>query len=84
MAAAAAVVEQGVHGFLQHPPLVVDDDRRCSDVEQSFEPIVAVYHPAVQVVEVGRGEAPAVQLHHGPQIGREHRHGIEDRRRAGR
>ena len=78
--AAAAVVEQGVDGLLQHPLLVVDDDLGGAQVEQPLEPVVAVDHAAVQVVEVRRGEATAVELDHRAQLGRDHRHDVEDHR----
>ena len=42
--------------------------------------VVAVDHPAVQVVEVGRGEAATVELDHRAQLGRDHRHDVEDHR----
>src|ERR671913_383769 len=62
--AAAAVVEQRVDGLLQHALLVVDDDLGGAEVEQPLQPVVAVDDAAVEVVEVGRGEAAAVELHH--------------------
>ena len=74
-AAAAAVVEQRVDGLLQHALLVVDDDLGRAEVEQALEPVVAVDHAAVQVVEVGGGEAAAVELDHRAQFRRDHRHG---------
>ena len=77
-AAAAAVVEQGVDGLLQHPLLVVDDDLRRAEVEQPLEPVVPVDDAAVEVVEVGRGEAAAVELHHRAQLRRDDRNGLED------
>src|SRR5690348_648363 len=77
-APATAVVEQGVDGLLQHPLLVVDDDLGGAEVEQPFQPVVAVDHPAVEVVEVGGRETTAVQLHHRPQLRRNHRHRVED------
>ena len=78
--AAAAVVEQGVDGLLEHPLLVVDDDLRGTQAEQPAEPVVAVDDPAVQVVEVRRGEAATVELDHRTQLGRDHRHDVEDHR----
>ena len=76
--AAAAVVEQRVDGLLQHALLVVDDDLRRAEVEQPLEAVVPVDHAAVEVVEVGRGEAATVELHHRAQLGRDHRHDVED------
>ena len=74
---AAAVVEQSVDGLLQHALLVVDDDLRRAEVEQPLEAVVAVDHAAVQVVEVGGGEAATVELHHRAQLRRDHRHRVE-------
>ncbi len=76
--APAAVVEQGVDGLLEHALLVVDDDLRRAQVEQSLQPVVAVDDPAVEVVEVGGGEAATVELDHRAQLGRDHRHDVED------
>ncbi len=75
--AAAAVVEQRVDGLLQHPLLVVDDDLGRAEVEQPLEPVVPVDHPAVEVVEVGRGEPATVELHHRAQVRRDHRDAVE-------
>ena len=77
-AATAAVVEQRVDGLLEHALLVVDDDLRRAEVEQALEPVVAVDDAAVEVVEVRRGEAAAVELDHRAQLRRDHRHGLED------
>ena len=76
--AAPSVVEQGVDGLLQHPLLVVDDDLGGAEVEQALQAVVAVDDPAVEVVEVGGGEAATVELHHRAQLGRDHRHRVED------
>ena len=77
-APAAAVVEQRVDGLLEHPLLVVHDDLGRAQVQQALEAVVAVDDPAVEIVEVRGGEAAAVQLHHGPQLRRDDRHGLED------
>ncbi len=74
---AAAVVEQGVDGLLQHPLLVVDDDLGRAEVEQPLEAVVAVDDAAVEVVEVRGGEAATVELDHRAQLRRDHRHGLE-------
>jgi hypothetical protein len=77
-AAAAPVVEQGVDGLLKHPLLVVDDDLRRAQVEQPLEAVVPVDDAAVEVVEVGRGEATAVELDHRTQLRRDDRDRLED------
>jgi hypothetical protein len=72
------VVEQGVHRLLEHPFLVADDDVRGVEREQAFEAVVAVDHPAVQVVQVRGGEAAAVQLDHGPELRGDHGNHVQD------
>ena len=49
-ASPAAVVDQGVNGFLQHPLLVADDDVRGVQLQQVLQPVVAVDNPAIEVV----------------------------------
>src|SRR6202035_1823325 len=75
--AAAAVVEQRAARLLQHPLLVVDDDLGRAEVDQPLEPVVAVDHTAIQVVEVRGREAATVELNHRAQFRRDHRDGVE-------
>ena len=77
-AAAAAVVEQRVDGLLQHPLLVADDDVRRAQLDQPLQAVVAVDDAAVEVVQVGRGEAAAVERHERTQVRRDHRHDGHD------
>jgi len=72
-AAAAAVVEQRVDGLLQHALLVAHDDVRRVQLEQPAQAVVAVDDPAIEVVEVRRGEAAAIERHQRTQVGRQHR-----------
>ena len=76
--AAAAVVEQRVDRLLQHPLLVADDDVGRAQFDQPLQAVVAVDDAPVQVVEVGRGKAAAVERHQRAQIGRNHRHVRQD------
>src|SRR5665213_2299555 len=75
--AATAVVDQRVHGLLEHALLVAHDDLRGAQLEQSLEPVVAVDDAPVEVIEVAGGEAATVELHHGAQLRRDHREDIE-------
>ena len=76
--AAPAVVEQGIDGFLQHPLLVADDDVRRAQFHQPFEAVVAVDDAAVEVVQVRRREAAAVERHERAQIRRDDRDRLHD------
>ena len=77
-AATAAVVEQRIDGLLEHALLVADDDLRRMQVHQLFEPVVAVDHAAIQVVEIGRGEAAAVERNQRAKFRRDHGDHVED------
>ncbi len=77
-AAAAAVVEQRVDRFLQHPLLVADDDVGRAQLDQPLQAVVAVDDAAIEVVEVGGGEAAAVERHQRTQVRRNHRHVRQD------
>src|SRR5258708_21927139 len=66
--ATTAVVEQRVHRLLQHALLVVHDDLGRAQIDQSLQPVVAVDHAAVQIVEVRGREAATVELHHPAQV----------------
>ena len=75
---AAPVVEQRVHRFLEHPLFVAHDDVGRAQLQQAPQPVVAVDDAAVEIVEVGRREAAAVERHQRAQFGRDHRHRFED------
>ena len=77
-AAAATVVEEAVDRFLEHALLVVHDDLGGTEVEQALQAVVAVDHATVQIVQVGRREAAAVELHHRAQVGRDDRDDVQD------
>src|SRR5256712_14099419 len=53
------VVEQRVHGLLEHPLLVPDDYLRRLEVHEPLQPIVPVDDAAVQIVQVRSREHPA-------------------------
>ena len=67
---AAAVVDQRVDGLLQHSLLVADDDIGGMDLKELLETVVTGDDAAVQLVQVRGGEAAAVQLDHGTDVGR--------------
>ena len=77
-AAAAAVIEQRVHGFLQHALFIAHDHVGRVQLDQLLQPVVAVDHAAVQVVQIGGGETAAIQRHQRTQFRRNHRDHIEN------
>ena len=77
-AAAAAVVEQGVDRFLEHALFVADDDVRRAKLHQALEAVVAVDHAAIEIVEIRRREAAAVERHQRAKLGRDDRNDVED------
>ena len=77
-AAAAAVIEQRVDGFLQHALFVAYDHVRRVQFDQLLQPVVAVDHAAIQVVEIGGGETAAIQWHQRAKLGRDDGDDIEN------
>ncbi len=73
-----AVVQKSVHRFLEHPFFIADDDIRSPEFQQSFQPVVPVDHPAVEIVEVRGGKTPAVQGHQRSELGRNDRNNLHD------
>ena len=76
--AAAAIIDEAVNCFLQHTLLVAHDDVRSAQLQQAAQTVVAVDDAAVQVIQVGGGEAAAVQLDHGAQVRRQHGQHVHD------
>ena len=77
-AAATAIVEQGVDGFLQHPLLVTDDDIRRAQLDEALEAVVTVDHTTIEVVEVRRRETAAIQRYQRTQFRRDDRDNRQD------
>src|SRR5215211_4408279 len=77
-AAPSSVIEEGVDGLLEHPLLVVDDHVGCAEVEEAAKPVVPVYDPAVEIVEVGGGETATVELDHRTQVRRQDGDSLHD------
>ena len=59
-AAPAAVVDQCVHGLLQHAFFIPDDDLRRAQRHEPLQPVVAVDHPAIEVIQVACSEPTAI------------------------
>src|SRR4029077_13311944 len=75
---AASVVEQSVDRFLQHALFVAHDDFGSVQVHQFLQPVVAVDDAAIQIIQIGGGEAPAIQWNQRTQFGWNHRQHIQD------
>ncbi len=70
--AATAVVQQAVHGFLQHALFVARNDFGRFQFQQTAQTAVAVDDTAVQVVQIGGRKAAAIQRHQRTQVRRQH------------
>src|SRR6266851_4167070 len=77
-AATAAVVKQSVDGFLKHALFVAYDDVRRAQFHELLQPVVAVDDAAIEVVQIGSGEAAAVQRHERAQLRRKNRNHVEN------
>src|SRR5271154_3463888 len=77
-AAAAAVVEQRVDRFLQHPLFVADNDVGSVELDQPLQAVVTVDYAPIQIVEIGSGETAAVERNQRTKIRRNDRQDGED------
>src|SRR4029077_14409867 len=75
---AAAVVKQRVDGFLKHALFVAHDDVRRAQFHELLQPVVAVDDAAIEVVQIGSGEATAVERHQRAQLRRKNRNHVEN------
>ena len=55
---AAPVIKERINGFLKHALFVADNDVRRAQFDQTFQTVVPVDHPAIEIIEV-RGCKPA-------------------------
>ena len=76
--AAAAVVEQGVNGFLKHTLFVADNDVGGAEFLQTLQTVVTVDDAAVQVVQVGGGETAAIERNERTQVRRNDGNDFQD------
>ena len=71
-AAARAVLEQRVDGFLEQALLVEDHDFGRAQRLDVLQAVVAVDDAAIQIVQVGRREAAALERHERAELRRDH------------
>src|ERR1051326_2742079 len=76
--AAAAVVEECIDRFLEHALFIAHDDVRRAQLEELLETVVAVDDAAIEIVEIRRREAAAVERHERTELGRNDRDDVED------
>ena len=74
---AAAIINQGIDGFLKHTLFVAHNDVGRAEFEQTLQAVITVNYAAVQIVQVAGGEAAALQLNHRAQFGRNYGYYIQ-------
>ena len=76
--AAAAVVEERVHGFLEHALFIAHDDVRSLDFKETLQAVVAVDDAAIEIIKVRSRKAAAVKRDERTEIRRKHRQDRHD------
>ncbi len=76
--ATTAIIKQGIHGLLQHALFIAHDDVRRLQFQKTTQTVVTVDHPTIEVVQVGGGEASAIQRNERAQFGGQYRQNLED------
>ena len=75
---AATIINQCVYCFLQHSFFVSYNNIGCAQIQQSFQTVVSVDNPSIQVIQVACCETAAVQLYHRTNFGRNYRNRIQN------
>ncbi len=75
---AAAIVKQRVNSFLQHALLIAHNHFRRVQVHQLLQPVVAVDHAAIEIVQIRSCETAAIQRHQRTQLRRNDRQHVEN------
>src|SRR5882762_7884850 len=73
-----AVVEQSVHGLLEHSLFVSNDDVRRLEQKEVFESVISINNPAIKIVQVRGHKTPAFERNQGTQIRRNNRQHIQN------
>ncbi len=73
-----AVVEERIHGFLQHPLLVAQNYLGRFDFDQTLQAVVANDDAAVQIVQVGSRETTTIEGYQRTQLGRNDGYHLDD------
>ena len=71
------IVNQGVHRLLQNPFFVPKNHFRRRQLQQLLQPVIAINHSPVKIVDIARGVTAALKRHHRPEVGRNYRHRSE-------
>ena len=66
--ATAAVIDESIHGFLEHTLFVAHDNIGRIQIHEAFETLVAVYDAAIKVVHVTNGKFPSIECHEWTEI----------------
>src|SRR5712691_6524940 len=74
----AAIVEESIDSFLEHPFFVADNDFRSLELQQILQPVVAVDDTPIQIVKVGGRKASTFEWDERAQVRRNHGQDNED------
>src|SRR5262249_34058787 len=77
-AATPPVIEQGIDSFLQHALFIPHDDFRRMQVHQLLQPVIAVDHATIKIVEIRSSKTAAIQGNQRTQLRRNNRNYIEN------
>ena len=75
--AATAVVEERVHGFLEHALFVANDDLRSVELHEALQTVVTVDDATIEIVQVGSRETAAVERNERTKFRRNDRNHFE-------
>jgi len=63
---------------LKHALFVPHDDVGSVQLHEFLQPVIAIDHAPVEIIEIGGGKSSAIEGHQRPQLGRKHGDYIQD------
>lgn len=75
---APPIINQGIDRLLEHTLLIADNNFRRMQFNQALQPIIAIDHPSIQIVQITGRKSSTIKLYHRPQIRWNHRQHGQD------
>ncbi len=76
--AAPAIVEQDINSLLQHPLLITNNNIGCVKFQQTFESVITINNPSVEVIQIGGGKTAAFKWNKRAKIRGKNRYNLKD------
>ena len=73
------IVKKNVHGFLQHSLFISNNNIRCVQFKEPFQPIIPINDAAVKIIQIRSGKTASIKGNKWSQVRRQYGNHIQDR-----